>query len=274
MKNSTKTLAIAGATVALLSVGAVTYAATTDGFGPFGDHGMRGNGMMDGNGRTVANGNGNGRTGGMMNGQGGGMNGQSGGMMSGQGWTVPAGTGGTLDQAEKDALLHMVEEEKLAHDVYVTLGDKWDVVAFDRIATSETQHEAALATLLDRYGVTDPTAGNGVGEFTDPAFDTLYDQLVAKGTASQDAALAVGQQIEQLDIDDLQARLDDTDRSDITQVFQHLQTGSQHHLQAFTNLRTNGTDGTCDPQHDGSGRMNGMGNGRNGSQGQGRQSGN
>lgn len=257
MKNSTKTLAIAGATVALLSVGAVTYAATTDGFGPFGRHDMRGNGMMDGNGRA----------GGMMNNQGGGM-------MNGQGWTVPAGSGGTLDQAEQDALLFMMEEEKLAHDVYVTLGDKWDVVAFDRIATAETQHEAAVATLLDRYGVTDPTTGNGVGEFTDPAFDTLYDQLVAKGSVSQDAALAVGQQIEQLDIDDLQARLDDTDRSDITLVFQHLQTGSQHHLQAFTNLRTNGTDGTCDPQHDGSGRMNGMGNGRNGSQGPGWQSGN
>lgn len=245
MKKSTRTLAIAGATVAVLSVGAVTYAAT-DGFGPFGDHGMGGNGMMAGNGRT-------------------------GGMTNGQGWTVPAGTGGTLDTAEQDALLHMVEEEKLAHDVYVTLGDQWDVVAFDHIANSEAQHEAAVAALLDRYGVTDPTTGNGVGEFTDPAFDTLYDQLVAKGSASQDAALSVGQQIEQLDIDDLQGRLDDTDRSDITQVFQHLLTGSQHHLQAFTNLRTNGTAAGCDPQQDDSGRMNGMGNSH---MGNGRQAGN
>lgn len=232
MKHSTTTLAIVGATVALLSVGAITYAAT-NGNGPW-NHGRMGNGQM----HDQMNGQmGDGMPGGMNGRMGDGMNGMNG--MNGQGWTVPADTTHTLDAAERTALLHMVEEEKLAHDVYVTLGGQWDVVIFDHIATAETQHEAALQTLLDRYGLDDPTAGNAVGEFTDPAFDALYDELVADGSVSQDAALQVGQRIEELDIADLQARLAETDQTDVSTVFQHLLAASQHHLQAFTNVLAN-----------------------------------
>ena len=86
-----------------------------------------------------------------------------------------------ISPAEADALQFMREEEKLAHDVYVTLYNLWGLRVFSNIAASEQQHTSAVATLLSRYGVSDPTAGNAVGEFTDPALQALYDKLIAEG---------------------------------------------------------------------------------------------
>ncbi|MCB0135932.1 MAG: DUF2202 domain-containing protein, partial [Caldilineaceae bacterium] len=44
---------------------------------------------------------------------------------------------GTLSEEESAALLFMREEEKLAHDVYVTLYDQWGLRVFSNIAASE-----------------------------------------------------------------------------------------------------------------------------------------
>lgn len=138
-----------------------------------------------------------------------------------------------IDQQEIDTLLHMTEEEKLAHDVYVTLGDTWDVDVFDRISSSEATHLAAMQQLLDTYGIADPTVGNGLGEFTDPAFDELYDELVARGSSSVVEALKVGAFIEETDILDLRAAIDDTTDADIVTVYTRLLAGSERHLRAF-----------------------------------------
>ena len=58
--------------------------------------------------------------------------------------------------------------------------------------------------------------------------------LVAKGSASPAAALAVGRSIEKLDIADLQQRESASKHSDVTTVFQQLERGSNMHLRAFT----------------------------------------
>lgn len=71
-------------------------------------------------------------------------------------------------QPDAAALQYMVAEEKLAHDVYVTLGEEYGVRVFINIARSETQHQSAVATLLDRYGIKNPTLNDKVGVFDDP----------------------------------------------------------------------------------------------------------
>jgi hypothetical protein len=141
---------------------------------------------------------------------------------------------GRLSDDEVAGLLWMREEEQLAHDVYVALGDQWGLQIFENIAASETNHIDAVAALLDRYGIDDPTIGNAVGEFTDPAIQALYDQMVADGSVSLVAALAVGVQIEELDIADLQTRAAATENVDINAVYANLERGSRNHLRAFT----------------------------------------
>ena len=138
----------------------------------------------------------------------------------------------TTDAASLSAdLQYLIEEEKLAHDVYVTLGDAWDLRIFDQIAASETSHQNAVAGLLEAYQITDPRL-DGVGEFSDPALQSLYDTLVAQGLASQAGAIQAGITIEQTDIADLSSRIA-TAPADVAAVLESLLRGSENHLAAF-----------------------------------------
>ena len=139
-----------------------------------------------------------------------------------------------LSENEAAGLIYMREEEKLARDVYVTLYQQWGSPLFNNIANSEATHTSAIKVLLDRYGIADPAAGNGVGEFTDPTLQKLYDQLVAQGSQSLVDALKVGAAIEEIDILDLQTRLAQTADADIELVYGNLLKGSRNHLRAFT----------------------------------------
>ncbi len=140
----------------------------------------------------------------------------------------------TLSKAEVAGLLTMREEEKLARDVYAALGEKWPKRIFTNISRSEQRHMNAIKGLLDQYGLDDPAAGKGPGEFTDPRFTDLYHQLVAKGEQSQSEAIKIGVAIEELDIADLEAALEDTDREDIRVVYTNLLQASHRHLRAFS----------------------------------------
>ena len=173
------------------------------------------------------------------------------------------------DPATASLLQAMVAEEKVAHDVYVTLGDMYDVPTFDRIAASEVRHQDAVRTLLDTYGVTDPTVGDPVGEFDDPVFQAMYDDMVAQGSASLTEAANVGIAIEELDIADLQAAIDADQPADIERVFTNLLNGSQRHLAAFTALADGDVSGQGPSEGKGQGNGKGQGKGQGIGQGNG-----
>lgn len=137
----------------------------------------------------------------------------------------------TADQVTK--LAGMIEEEKLAHDVYVALADATGDARFTRIAASESRHVTEVRALLTRYGVADPTAGKADGQFTSDAVQKLYDDLVRRGSASLEAALAVGRDIENLDIKDLATAGTGVTAQDVTTVYTRLTNGSKMHLRSF-----------------------------------------
>lgn len=148
-----------------------------------------------------------------------------------QGLALPATGALTFDQ--KVALASMVEEEKLAGDVYVALAARFPTdVQFARIASAESQHVSALRTLLARYSLTDPTIGQPVGEFSTSAFRDLYTRLVAQATTAANA-LDVGVAVEKLDIADLTAAMDGVTAPDVLQTYANLRDASQQHLSAF-----------------------------------------
>ena len=155
----------------------------------------------------------------------------------------------TISPEDAADLQFMREEEKLAHDVYVTLYEKWGLRVFANIPRSEQQHTEAVAYLLDRYDITDPAAGNTLGEFTDERLQALYDQLVAQGSKSVADALKVGAAIEEIDIRDLQERLAGTDNADIERVYNSLLAGSENHLRAFVGNLKARTGETYAPQY-------------------------
>lgn len=156
---------------------------------------------------------------------------------------------GDLDAEEAAALLYMREEEKLAHDVYITLYETWGTQVFQNIANSEQTHTDAVKSLLDRYGLDDPAAGNGIGVFTDPALQELYDQLVATGNESLESALRVGAAIEEIDILDLEERIAQTDNEDIVLVYESLMKGSRNHLRSFVSTLEQQVGAVYEPQY-------------------------
>ncbi|MCF8283999.1 MAG: DUF2202 domain-containing protein [Sphingobacteriales bacterium] len=129
----------------------------------------------------------------------------------------------------------MREEEKLAHDVYVGLFNKWNVNAFSNISSSEQIHTTAISTLLKKYNITDPVGTNGVGVFTDTTLQNLYTNLITEGNKSALAALIVGATIEDLDIYDLKNWDAKIDNQDIKFVYQNLNKGSRNHMRSFYN---------------------------------------
>jgi hypothetical protein len=143
----------------------------------------------------------------------------------------------------------MREEEKLAHDVYVSLYTQWNLPLFQNIANSEATHTAAIKVLLDRYGIADPAAGNGVGEFSNPDLQKLYDQLIVQGSKSMADALKAGAAIEEIDILDLQTRVAQTTNADIVRVYGNLMRGSENHLRAFASTLQGQAGETYVPQH-------------------------
>ena len=138
-----------------------------------------------------------------------------------------------LTEAEKTGLAFMREEEKVARDAYLYFYGAWGEVVFSNIAKSEQQHMNAIGKLLSKYGVADPVAGLGVGQFSTPEFQAMYDEVVALGSASFGDALTMGVLIEEADIADLTSALAETSVKDITTVYTNLRNGSLRHLAAF-----------------------------------------
>jgi hypothetical protein len=153
---------------------------------------------------------------------------------------------GSLTALEKEGLLYMVEEEKLAGDAYLALNEKWNLRVFDNIGKAERTHEASVKTLLERYSLPDPT--KAAGEFSNETLQGLYNDLVSRGSASAKDALLVGAAIEEIDILDLEERMAQTYRKDILLVYANLKHGSENHLRAFVNnLKNQGFE--YNPQH-------------------------
>lgn len=141
-----------------------------------------------------------------------------------------------LSVFESTSLKFMREEEKLAHDVYLSLYNRWGVPIFQNIANSEQTHTTKLKALIDKYGVEDPVKTEEVGVFTDPHFTELFNHLVEFGFEDYESALMVGMEIEELDIADIQEQLTMIRKYDITKTYGNLLKGSRNHLRSFHRL--------------------------------------
>lgn len=167
----------------------------------------------------------------------------------------------TLDAAEVTHLVFMREEEKLARDVYLTLGELYPQQRiFDRIATqSEQQHTDAVLAKLNEYNIPDPNPvtdklPESIGVFTGAEYGSYflekYTALVEIGTRSELNALYVGAFIEELDMHDIiecpdvivdrdngigegGCGMNYTDEEDIQRTLSNLLEGSENHLRAF-----------------------------------------
>jgi hypothetical protein len=132
-----------------------------------------------------------------------------------------------------EMLTFIVQEEKLAHDLYVQLASTSGAQQFANIVNSESTHISLVQGLLVSYNIVDPTVGLAEGEFLDQDLQALYDSLLASGSVDRAGAIAAGIAVEEKDIADIEAMLATDLPSDVASVLERLLSGSQNHLAAF-----------------------------------------
>jgi hypothetical protein len=146
----------------------------------------------------------------------------------------PVSTTVTLTDEQLDTLVFIYQEEKVARDTYITLGDIYsNQTVFASIQESEQEHIDKAEGLCDTYGA--DTSGineKKVGEFVVPVLQELYDTLIAQGSQSELSALMVGEYVEITDIDDLE-HAEIGMPSDVVNTYENLKEGSYSHLAAF-----------------------------------------
>lgn len=136
-----------------------------------------------------------------------------------------------LTDSDKNALLFMLEEEKLARDTYTFLGEKWSINQFNNIKSSEQSHMDAIAQLLTSYGIQYTILP--AGQFADSALLNFYNQFITNGSISSANALQIGATIEDLDILDLEEYTALSTNETVINVFNSLECGSRNHLRSF-----------------------------------------
>lgn len=137
----------------------------------------------------------------------------------------------TLSKADQSELIKLYEEEILAHDLYVALGKIHpDIRPFQNIPHSEIMHRDALAAVMKEHNIKAPKAPKGQ-RFASDGLDTMFDELLAAGRKSPQAACEVGVGFEELDIAELRAAQKNIPSAKDTLV--QLEWASGNHLRAF-----------------------------------------
>jgi hypothetical protein len=137
-----------------------------------------------------------------------------------------------LSTLELEMMHYMMEEEKLALDVYQKFYELYGSPVFTNISKSEQSHIDAVNKLLNKYNITN-TASTVPGIFKDAHLQELYNSLIASGNQSLLNAFIVGATIEDVDIYDLENYMEETQNADIISVFEFLNCGSRNHLRSF-----------------------------------------
>ncbi|NOQ28017.1 MAG: DUF2202 domain-containing protein [Bacteroidales bacterium] len=140
----------------------------------------------------------------------------------------------SLSIEEISSLMFMVEQEKLAKDIYTLMFNLYGLKIFENISLSEIKHVDAISGLIEKYLLDNPITDKAIGEFANEDLQELYNDLIAMGSVSQKEALNVGVIIEETNIEKIQYYLDFVVESeDITQVFTNLLNSSDKHLARF-----------------------------------------
>ncbi|NOR56672.1 MAG: DUF2202 domain-containing protein [Sulfurovum sp.] len=143
-----------------------------------------------------------------------------------------------LTEEQKDRLFFIYQEEKVARDVYIYLGNVYsNECTFASIQLSEQRHMDAAEKLCINYGIDISMIDESelaYGEFHVDYLQELYDTLTVQGEVSLLEALKVGKIVELVDIGTLTESIDEMDMpDDIIRTYEILREGSYNHLESY-----------------------------------------
>ena len=134
---------------------------------------------------------------------------------------------------EDEDLLYMWEEEKMARDFYLKMLDKYHKRIFLNISESEQMHMDAIKHLMSERGISTPVYETEIGVFKNSELSKLYEGLMLRGLKSLYDAYDAGLSIEEMDIEDLDKKIERTTSLQVKQVLGNLKEASSRHKEAF-----------------------------------------
>lgn len=137
-----------------------------------------------------------------------------------------------ITPVEKQALIDLYEEERVAYELYQGFNDQYDLRPFVNISSSELHHRDLMAELLESFGITPPKSP-GKGKFANPELQAIYDQLSTEGKVSVEKALTAAALVEETDIRDLEQVAKASDSKEVKDTCELLIAASENHLRAF-----------------------------------------
>ena len=148
--------------------------------------------------------------------------------------SIKPDTKSVLTEEQKDMLFFIYQEEKVARDVYITLGKIYhNENIVELIRNAEKRHIDSARELCDTYGVeTSHVDEETVGKFESLVLQTLYDACIEQGEKSLIDALEVGEFIGNTEINDLEHASIGMP-SDVVDVYEKLKKGNIKHSNAF-----------------------------------------
>lgn len=144
----------------------------------------------------------------------------------------------TLTEEQKDSLFFIYQEEKVARDVYIYLGELYpDESTFASIQLSEQRHMDAAQKLCINYGIDVSMideSESACGEFFVDYLQELYETCINLGETELVEALKVGKLVEETDIGTLTESIESMDMpDDIIRTYEILREGSYNHLESY-----------------------------------------
>jgi hypothetical protein len=141
-------------------------------------------------------------------------------------------TAGALNESEKQGMLFIWEEEKVARDLYTSLYEKNNLSIFMNLARSEQSHMDLAQVIIEKSALSIPGKAES-GVFQNQTLQEIYDKLLAEGLQSDQDALKAAATFEEISIMDLEKELAATKTEGIRVVYQGLLAGSRKHLRSY-----------------------------------------
>ena len=160
--------------------------------------------------------------------------------LTGEQTMLPATAAAALSSREKEGLIFIWEEEKMARDLYTSLYENDKLSIFSDLARSEQSHMDQARAIVDKYALI-ITGKDEQGVFQNQTLQKIHDELLARGLSSDQDALKAAATFEEISIMDLEKELNATHAEDVKAMYQGLQAGSQKHLRSYvTDLKDRG----------------------------------
>lgn len=139
-----------------------------------------------------------------------------------------------LTKDQKEMLFFIYQGEKVARDIYITLGNIYkDENTFSFMQFSGQRHFECTRELCDIYGVeTSQIEEESIGRFESVVLQTMYDACIEKGKKSIYDALEVAEFIKSNEIKDLEHASVGMP-SHVVNVYENIKKRNQRHLDVF-----------------------------------------